>query len=266
LQSPWNGSEEIGENPRAGRIYFGSELLIFDAPKDSFIAKDDIQAATRTQLGWERASGLGVRADYLSLDVDWHITNGPEGELVDGSNGGIWNYAPYYAGAYLIGRDIDTFHFDIYQRFLLRRTQLLFGLGPKYVRNQQRFELVFDTGAPGDGYEYDISDETLSGTGVSLIGELRHPLWARDIYQVDFLVSGRSTYVPGELEVESQLVNRTLEDNFWLHEATAGIEWLIRYEGHLFRLRSQVETHQWNSEQLAHQAFTGGTISFGLDW
>jgi hypothetical protein len=258
-------SEAI-ESLRHGRLYYSADLLLLNSIAQAVGESDDKIAASRYQLGWELPSGVGMRGRYQSLDIDWQVLN-TNGTVVDVSSGAnLVDYLPYFLGDVLIGRDIDTFHVDIYRRLVAGQTQFLLGGGAAFIRNQKRYELLFDTGTPGGDYTYDFSDETTTGTGLSLVGEVRHPLWVRDTYQIDFLLSGRLTYVPGEFEAESTLLNLQADNDVWLNEGSTGIEWLKRYRNLVFRVRGQLEAQKWNYSFIGDEKFTGASLSFGVGW
>jgi hypothetical protein len=249
-----------------GHFYYGGELIVFKTSwGPSF--EDDRLAASRYRLGWEHESGVGLRARYLTLESNWNVNNGPSGApIIDPDPGDIDSYAPYYEGSLLLGREIDNLNLDLYKRFMVGETELLIGSGLTTVRNIERFQRVFDTGSSGGSYSYDFTDDSLKGVGVGLVGELRRPIFVRDTTEVSFLLNGRSSYIPVEMESQSQLVNFARNDDLWVHEGHIGVELQKRLDGLTLILRGQYEVQHWDMDLADNRGFDGVGFSVGLGW
>lgn len=249
-----------------GHLYWGAELLVLDGSSNP--ARDNSSiAGSRYKLGWEHQSGLGLRARYFTLDADWTLTNSPEGaEIVGAGPEDFYTYAPHYQGSLLVAREVDNLDLDIYRRFMLGDTELLIGSGLSTVRNLERFQHVFDETPPAGDYSYNFSDDSVQGTGIGLAAELKRPLLVRDSAEVSFLLGGRTSWIPIEVESQSELFTFTLEDDLLLHEASIGLELRKRLQSLTLILRGQYEIQEWDTDLVHNRGFDGVSFTVGLGW
>jgi hypothetical protein len=249
-----------------GQFYWGAEVIIFDTSWGPS-PEDDRIAASRYRLGWEHESGVGVRAQYLTLDHNWNLSNSPFAtQIVDAQPGDIYYYGPLYQGSLLLSRKIDNLNLDFYKRLTLGDTELLIGSGVTTVRDILRLQHVFDGDPLSDDYMYEYGDESLKGVGIGLVGELKRPVLVQDTTEVAFLLSGRTSYVPVKGETQSGLLTASMNDKLWIHEAQIGLELLKRLQSFTFILRGQYEIQEWDADIAGNPGFDGVSISGGLGW
>jgi hypothetical protein len=248
------------------RVYWDSDLIVFNTTVGPTSGEDTF-AASRNELGWEHRSGYGVRAQYLTLEPGWNVTHGPMGtEIINPAPGDVYNYAPYYAGSLLLRREVDNLNFDLYKRIELGKSEVMFGVGMTTVRNIEELQQIFQPGGPGNSYSYIHADQSIKGVGVGLSGGLRHPVFAHDTWEVAFLLNGRTSYVPVDVESQSQLAVFQSEHNMKLHEGKIGIEVLKRFETVTGVARVHYENQQWDNDTTDIRSFDGVSFSVGLAW
>jgi hypothetical protein len=256
----------LSEFLQGGKLNWGIEFLNLKSDSDGSFETD--VAGNRFSLGWETAKGTGLRGQYLTYGQDWFALNSSMGTQVTPSNydpSQVYDYLMAYEHSYLMNQELDYATLDIYQRFSLGQTQLLLGIGPSYAQIDSVFQNVFDTGAPGGEYSYDYSDESLRGTGGSIVGDLKHPLVVRDSWELSFLLNGRSAYVPVDLTLRSLVISADMDDDVWIHSYGTGLELLKRFRNYSVLLRGQFEGQHWEGS-LVEQEFTGTSFSVGLGW
>jgi hypothetical protein len=254
------------DNRPESRFYSTSDLIVFDTdwgPTDG----EDTFSATRNELGWENEDGVGMRAQYLMMEPSWNVMHGPSGtEIVNPDPGDIFNYGPYYAGSVLLRREVDNLNFDLYKRMELGESEVQLGVGVTTVRSIEELQQIFDTGSPGGSYSYINTSQSLKGVGVGLSGRLRRPLVVQDTWEVAFLLGGRTSYVPMDVEQQNQLVAFHGEHNMKLHEGRIGMEFLKRFETMLLTVSCQYEKQHWDNDTTDVRSFDGVGVSVGVAW
>jgi hypothetical protein len=247
------------------RIIWDSDITVFDTEWGAHDGSDTF-VAMRDELSWERQSGWGLRLGYNFLTPTWEVHHTQGTEIVNPAPGDIANYAPYYAGAILTQRDVDNINFDLYKRIDINQAEILLGVGLTRVRSIEELQQIFDTGGPGGTYSYINSCQSLKGVGLGLSGRLRQPVFRRGTWEVAFMLNGRTSFVPIDVEQQSQLFAFTSDHDMKLHEGRIGLEVLKRFETVTGVAGCHYETQHWDNDTTDVRSFDGVAISLGLQW
>jgi hypothetical protein len=277
-----------------GHVYSNIDFAALSASDDAFQTDGDFVMTPRFQLGWESDSGWGVRGTYWEYDqevsdqlassatpltdtsIDPYHLPGIHGDsdgfiLLD--NNTVYNFPlagndPIPIDSRILARNLETTDLEIYKRIISEQSRFLFGLGLRNVRNKRQMEYLFEAITFSDSMLYtgEASEESLAGTGITLVGEFNRPIFSGNNVSAAFVLGGRMSFVPATLEVNSELIDYNLDDDLWINEGNVGVELSRRLQRFVVRLRGQFETQAWNSSVMDDQAFTGVSTSLGVEW
>jgi hypothetical protein len=248
------------------RFLWDTDVIVFDSEWGPD-RKEDTLAAIRYGLSLEHQSGLGVRAQYTTLDPSWNVIHDPGAtEIVNPDPGDIYIYTPYYKGAILLNREVDNLNLDVYKRIEVGATEIRLGAGLTSVRSIEQFHTIYDFTPPDGVYFYSRTDHSIKGVGIGLSGDLRRAVYARDTWEVAFLLGGRTSYVPVEQEAQSELLSTFREHDMKLHEGRVGLEVLKKINAITAIASCQYEVQHWDNDTTDVWSFDGVNISLGLQW
>lgn len=250
-----------------GHVYSSFDFAALSASDEAFNTGGDFVMTPRFQLGWESDSGWGVRGTY------WEYEN----EFFDQQY--AWNIES--------GQNVMSLDIDAYRRFEAGNSSVTIGGGLKSAHaQQQQFypdreinSTVLPGVPPADVepipqrptyglFASAVLDEmSTEGWGPTLFAELRKPLLVHELGDLDFVINGRSSYIPANYEYRTAS-NRMyeIEDALWINEGAVGVELSRRLQRFVVRLRGQFETQAWSSSVMDDQAFTGVSTSLGIEW
>jgi hypothetical protein len=278
---------------RQGHVYSAFDFAMLSASDEAFQFDGDSVLTPRFQLGWESESGFGVRGSYWEFEnelfdesPDWGtiLTDTDSNEVFDFihvNSNTVVNF-PIEQHAYtfdLAGRHMESLDLNFYQRFDAGDSQFTLGVGLRSVRAQLQQYLVdrvinssllptvtFAENGLFAGRQFD-QQQSIEGIGPSLFVEFQRPVFERVSTQLAFFTAAQTSFVPTDFEVRNSTATPiSLDDELWINEANAGVELSRRYRQLVLRVRSQLETQLWNSSVTDNQAFTGASLSFGVDW
>lgn len=270
-------TDTVSEYFRRGHVCSEIDFAALSVSDKAFQTDGDFVVTPRFQLGWESESGVGVRGrywefendgEYNQIDREISSTLLPGIALADSEPIPV---RPTFVDPNednLVDQSVESFELDLSQRFLAGRTDVRIGAGLKSVSRQES-AYVTDLATYSENQlitGYHLENVSVQGTGLSLFSEFEHPLLVRDRFEVAFVLGGRSSYVPAEYEAYGTDSSVSLDDNLWINEGNVGLELLSRHRYITMRLRGQFETQSWNSSVTDNQAFTGTSLSFGIDW
>ncbi len=220
--------------------YSGVELTIFKptiATGALNLEEDTGGVGPRVYLGWEAASGFGVRTRFWGIEA--------EGALFDPLTGPT---------PLSMQTTAARFDFDLYRNFRFENGSLLVGAG-----------------VSGAGLEYSLISPGLTqtmetiGAGVSVFAEGRHRFYHSDRVDWALITRGRYAMTTGTV-TDSDFPGVELDGNLNVGEAAFGVEFERRFQRCSFVAQYLMETQTWSPTDMENVNFLGSTVRLGLTW
>jgi hypothetical protein len=212
---------------------------------------DDPDDALRALVGWESASGLGVRGRFWEYE-----------------NGGVIDPDYQFSPDWRI--DATRFDLDVYRRFQFHRGSIAAGA------NLATVDLNIDGFRPGNA-SYDA-------TGLGVFVDGRHTLYESDRVAFALIGRGRWSQLMGKHSYDTTVYDLAINPDFYdvyevptvvqvrddadlqIAEAAAGLEVVRKFRHAALALQCAVEVQNWRLNAGDELSFVGSTFSVGLQY